>query len=36
MLQDKIPHHVGVMIDNIGIKGPVTHYEDEKGNDAQE
>jgi len=31
ILQDEIPHHVGVMIDDIGIKGPPTRYEDEEG-----
>ena len=31
ILQDKIPHHVGVLIDDIGIKGPPTRYEDEEG-----
>ena len=31
ILQDKIPHYVEVMADNIG-KGPLTHYDDEEGN----
>ena len=31
ILQDEIPHHVGVMIDDIGIKGPPTRYEDDEG-----
>ena len=31
ILQDEIPHIVGVMIDDIGIKGPKTRYEDEEG-----
>src|SRR6266481_2158979 len=31
ILQDEIPHTVGVMIDNIGIKGPKTRYEDDEG-----
>jgi len=32
ILQDEIPHNVGVMIDDIGIKGPPTRYEDDQGN----
>ena len=31
ILQDKIPHIVGIMIDDIGIKGPKTQYKDEEG-----
>src|SRR6266481_4165477 len=31
ILQDEIPHTVGVMIDDIGIKGPKTRYEDDEG-----
>ena len=32
ILQDKIRYIVGVMIDDIGIKGPKRWYEDEEGN----
>jgi len=35
ILQDEIPLHVGVLIDDIGIKGPPTRYEDEEGNSKQ-
>src|SRR5882672_660355 len=31
ILQDEIPHHIGVMIDDIGIKGLPTQYEDNEG-----
>src|SRR6266481_2143971 len=31
ILQDEIPHTIGVMIDDIGIKGPKTRYEDDEG-----
>ena len=31
ILQDEIFHIVGIMIDNIGIKGPKTQYKDEEG-----
>ena len=31
VLQDEIPQHVGVMIDDLGIKGPPTRYEKADG-----
>jgi transposase InsO family protein len=31
ILQDEIPHNVGVMMDDIGIKGPPTRYELQDG-----
>jgi len=32
ILQDEIPHNCSVMIDDIGIKGPPTRYQDLDGN----